>query len=143
MRFYRVVAKCGHVGRNHYYRGVFYIKALNGRDAAQIVRWKPRVKHHHKDAILGVCEVSWSEYKEGLSLSEKNPFFHCSNRYEQYCHYEEIYSDIIEETRDKKKRQEYYDDGGKRKKKKGLKYLHNSCKPVMDLLIKEYLNEAG
>ena len=56
--FYKVTAKCGHVGRNNYIEKDFFVKADSGRDAALIVRCKPRVKHDRKDAILSVKRES-------------------------------------------------------------------------------------
>lgn len=38
-RYYEVVAKCGHVGKRYYYRGVFYVNAETGAEAASAVRY--------------------------------------------------------------------------------------------------------
>ena len=50
--FYRVKAKCGHVGRNNYIVKNFYVVASSGKEAAHKVRYFPRVKHDRKDAYL-------------------------------------------------------------------------------------------
>ena len=62
MKMFKVTAKCGHVGRNHYVVKNFPVQASNGREAAKIARDLPRVKHHHKDAIINVEEITFSEY---------------------------------------------------------------------------------
>ena len=52
MKLFEVEAKCGHVGRKYFTLKVFPVKANSRKEAAAIVRNIPRVKHHHKDAIL-------------------------------------------------------------------------------------------
>lgn len=56
MNYYKVRAKCGHVGRNNYIIKPFFVKANDGKEAAKIVRNTPRVKHDHKYAIIDVKE---------------------------------------------------------------------------------------
>ena len=76
MRYYCVKAKCGHVGRNNYIEKNFYVKAENGKEAAFIVRNKPRVKHHQKDAIIDVIEISLEKYVLGKKIMENDDYFH-------------------------------------------------------------------
>ena len=52
--YYEVLAKCGHVGKKHYVPVKFAVIAEDGKEAAKMVRYFPRVKHNHKDAILNV-----------------------------------------------------------------------------------------
>jgi len=80
---YKVKAKCGHVGRNNYIVQDFFIVANSRREAAAIVRWMPRVKHHKKDAIFSVEEISFSEYQVGRYLEKHNPYFCATNSSEQ------------------------------------------------------------
>lgn len=80
---FRVIAKFGHVGRNKYYEGTVYVQAQSAKEAALLVRWMPRVKHHHKDAILSVEEVSQQEFCEGQATMNHNPYFACSNIQQQ------------------------------------------------------------
>lgn len=81
--FYRVKAKCGHVGRNCYVEKYFYVKAASGKEAAKKVRDFPRVKHHHKDAILSVERISYDEYMQGVESSSADSYFHVKNSSEQ------------------------------------------------------------
>lgn len=82
-RYYKVVAKCGHVGRHYYYEGVFYTIAEDGSEAASNVRRAGRVKHDHKDAILSVAEITEEEFHAGWREVKKNPYFRCRSKQEQ------------------------------------------------------------
>ena len=95
---YKVKAKCGHVGRNNYIVQDFFIVANSRREAAAIVRWMPRVKHHKKDAIFFVEEITFSEYREGRAIQEKNPYFKTTNSSEQKEINCLIYEDIYREN---------------------------------------------
>ena len=95
--YFEVVAKCGHVGRRFYYRGVFYIAAEDGKAAAKAVREFPRVKHDHRDAILQVTRVSEEEYLEGWVRYANDPYFRCKNIQEQGIYWEEISAHIYPE----------------------------------------------
>lgn len=97
--YFEVVAKCGHVGRRFYYRGVFYIAAEDGKAAAKAVREFPRVKHDHRDAILQVTRVSEEEYLEGWVRYAKDPYFRCKNIQEQGIYWEEISAHIYPEEK--------------------------------------------
>lgn len=98
MGFFEVMAKCGHVGNKQYYRGLFYVKAENGRAAAAIVRMTPRVKHDHKDAIIAVAKIDYSAYKAGQAVSRLNPFLNCRNVQEQRVFLAEIMENVYSET---------------------------------------------
>ena len=54
MRYYRVEALCGHVGKGRCIRKEFGVVASNGKEAARVCRTIPRVKHDFKEAILSV-----------------------------------------------------------------------------------------
>ena len=83
MKYYRVEAKCGHVGRNNYIIKSFYIHAENGKEAAFKTRRMPRVKHHHKYAIVSVNEIEYSEYLDGLNEIGTDSYFLARNSSEQ------------------------------------------------------------
>ena len=97
MKLYKVCAKCGHVGRNKYVEKLFLVKAETAEEAAAKVRWFPRVKHHHKDAIRDVEEISYEEYSELKKLHDEDPYFSCKNVQDQRS-YEEV--DIEDEAVD-------------------------------------------
>ncbi|MBE6587325.1 MAG: hypothetical protein E7647_02790 [Ruminococcaceae bacterium] len=84
MKYFRVRAKCGHVGGRKSYIDIdFYTVADNGQEAARLVRMAPRVKHHHKDAIRFVEEISPEEYLKGRAEYTKDPFVRCKNKQQQ------------------------------------------------------------
>lgn len=85
--YYKVNAKCGHVGRENYVIKTFAIKAESGKLAAAIVRNWPRVKHHHKDAIMSVVRIDFDEYSQIIETNMLDPYFSCVNVQEQrmYC----------------------------------------------------------
>lgn len=82
-RYYKVVAKCGHVGRNNYIPVQFAVIALNGKEAAKKVRNFPRVKHNHKDAILNCIEISYADYLQLANINSKDEYLQCKNIQQQ------------------------------------------------------------
>jgi hypothetical protein len=104
MEFFEVTAKCGHVGKGQYYEGLFYVRAESGRAAAALVRQNPRVKHDHKDAILGVLKIGCMEFKLGQAAYRNNPYFNCHSVQDQRLHFEEIADKIVPESPHKRER---------------------------------------
>ena len=99
MKYYKVEAKCGHVGRNNYIIKMFYVCAMDGKEAAFKVRLSPRVKHHRKDAIRRVNEIKYEEYLNGLNRLKTDPYFLAHNSAEQRatCVFDDC--EIIKEER--------------------------------------------
>lgn len=97
-KFYEVQAKCGHVGKGNFFRGTFYVRANSGSEAAMITRNAPRVKHHHKDAILSVREITQAEFLEGKESRKDIPYYACKNIQEQRACLDEIRMNIEEES---------------------------------------------
>ncbi len=83
VKYFKVTAKCGHVGKGKYIPITFAICAENGKEAAAFARLLPRVKHDHKDAILNCEMVSYAEYYEILEKNNNDPYLHCKNRRDQ------------------------------------------------------------
>ena len=100
--YYKVLAKCGHVGRNNYIIKCFFVKANDGEEAAKIVRQKPRVKHHHKDAIRDVIAIELEEYLTGLKIMEADMYFKVQNSSDQRL-YNCVKQEDIYPEEDKKK----------------------------------------
>ena len=98
MKYFKVVAKGGHVGKSFYYRAVYFVSAENGREAALKVRKFPRVKHDRKDAIISVEKISFDEYKKGCSEEYRKPWHCCANVQEQSAFWNEIQDDVFEES---------------------------------------------
>ena len=83
MKLFEVEAKCGHVGQHCFTLKTFAVKAESKKEAAAKVRLFPRVKHHQKDAIRSVVEISLERYNELLKLNNDDPFLKCKNIQEQ------------------------------------------------------------
>ena len=83
MERYAVTAQFGHVGRGKYIPKTIPVYAENGREAAEKVRWMPRVKHHRKDAIIDVRKISEEEYLELKEINKKDPYFKVGSKQEQ------------------------------------------------------------
>jgi hypothetical protein len=84
------MTKCGHVGNNFYIPITFVIRAENAREAAAVARQQPRVKHHHKDAILEVKCINEFEAREICRLNDLDPYLKCKNKQEQRAFVEQI-----------------------------------------------------
>ena len=128
--FYKVKAKCGHVGRNNYIEKYFYVAAESGKEAALIVRYKPRVKHDKKDAILNVEKISEEEFKIGVEHLKADTYFHVSNSTEQRL----IGAVDPQEVKREPKRCDYA-------KKKNSSYLLKRLK-IIENQYKEMLSEV-
>lgn len=82
-KYYSVKTKCGHVGKLKCVWIDFAIVAENGKEAAKKARQTARAKHHHKNTIQSVKEISLTEF---INLKDKNdadPYLHAKNHREQ------------------------------------------------------------
>lgn len=102
MNYYLVKAKCGHVRKSNYIIKGFYVKAESNKEAASIVRQKPRVKHNHKDAIRSVTQIDYQEYLLGICANRKDPYFLVHNSTDQRRHCQFDYGEIIKEEEPRK-----------------------------------------
>ena len=66
-KFWKVVARGGHVGAGNAAELIFYIEAPDALRANDAVRRFPAVKHHKNNAILKIVEITEEEYLENLS----------------------------------------------------------------------------
>lgn len=126
MSMYEVCAKCGHVGRNYYVEKTFAVRAENAKKAAEAVRWFPRVKHHHKDAIRYVNEIDSDRYDEILRVNQTDQYFVCQNIQEQRMYVEEnIFAESYvsyDNKSDTIEKHEFYD--GKTKIRNPKRYIN-------------------
>ena len=104
-RYFKVNAKCGHVGKGNYINFDFAVVAASAKEAAAKTRFFGRVKHHYKDAINSVEEISYDEFNELVEKIANDPYISCDNiqqqrRIENF--YERISSyDFEEEKKDR------------------------------------------
>ncbi len=101
MKYYEIKAKCGHVGKNNYYVGTLYLYGENGREAAAWARRHPRVKHDQKDAILGVTEISYEDYRRGKVQTRKSVYWTstCIQQQRMFC--PELVNQVLQENNKK------------------------------------------
>lgn len=101
MNYYKVDAKCGHVGRYYYIIKSFFVEACDKKEAASLTRQIPRVKHHQKDAIRKVEQISYISYLVGKERNKLDPYFFVTNSSEQRRKCPLIASMIIPEEKEK------------------------------------------
>lgn len=106
MRYFMVTAKCGHVGKDFYIPIDFPVRADSAKEAAAAARSLPRVKHHHKDAILSVTEVSYADYEDLRYVNSFDPYLHCRCIQDQRAEYDAVYNRIVEEARPERRAKE-------------------------------------
>ncbi len=131
-KYFKVVAKCGHVGKKKYVPIQFAVKAFDGKEAAKKARNFKRVKHHHKDAILQCKEVDYEEFLAIYNANEDDPYLKCQNKQDQRRI--DIYARIQEEPQS-----ESFADKEKRKKK--IAYKEKKYKILERLWRKDYHHE--
>lgn len=96
--FYKVVAKCGHVGKRKYIEVAFGVKFNSKKEAARYILSHGKVKKQLKDAISYVEEISYDEYVELLKSNENNAYIRSHYKKERT-----IDDDSILELKDKKR----------------------------------------
>ena len=128
-KYFEVTAKCGHVGKNKYIPITFFVNAESAKEAAEICRDIPRVKHDHRDAILNVAEITNTEFVEGIRNNECDPYLQAKNIQQQRKVKDVIATRILDEKTSLKPSKEI------RKKKiyHGKEQLKNPKKKFMDL----------
>ena len=93
-KYYAVTTKCGHVGKGKFINVTFAISAEDGKEAAEIGRWLPRVKHHYKYCITDVKCISYDDYLELCEENNNNPYLKCKNVQEQNETCPNIYDNV-------------------------------------------------
>lgn len=83
MKYYKVITKCGHVGRKSYIPITFAINAESGKEASKVARNLPRVKHNRRFAIISCEEIMHDEYLEIKRINNNDPYLNCKNIQQQ------------------------------------------------------------
>lgn len=118
MKYFMVTAKCGHVGRNNFYKGKLFFKAESRKEAARFARDCPRVKHDRKDAILKVEEIDFDTFEMGREINHSIHYYTCENLLFQRKYLSEIEDDIYLED-------SVYEEKKKMSKKHSLRVSFN------------------
>ena len=104
MAYFKIDAKCGHVGKSNYIVKSFYIECNSKKEAASIVRQLPRVKHHHKDAIINVAKINEDDFNKGRLENSNDPYFQATSSSEQRLTCTISLDEIIKESENTKKK---------------------------------------
>jgi transcription initiation factor TFIIIB Brf1 subunit/transcription initiation factor TFIIB len=94
---YVVTAKCGHVGKNKYIPIDFPVKASSMKEAAERIRNRPRVKHHHKDAIITIQVVDQETFDKLLDVNSSDQYLKVSSSTDQRRFCESLDERIVAE----------------------------------------------
>lgn len=77
LKFFKVEARCGHVGDGMFYPVNFYVTGKNKEEAVEKVKAFPRVKKSNaKSAIISIREIDRDGYEKGQIEMQNNPFLH-------------------------------------------------------------------
>ena len=76
-KYFKVIAKCGHVGKGNYVPIAFPVKADSRSEASQKVMGFHRVKKQLNDAIISCTPIDRKSYKELKRANAQNPYLHC------------------------------------------------------------------
>jgi hypothetical protein len=82
-KYFSVKTKCGHVGKLNCVWIDFAIVAESAKEAAAIARQIARVKHHHKNTIKEVVEITVDEFCKLKAINDADPYLHAKNHREQ------------------------------------------------------------
>ena len=127
MKHFAVTAQFGHVGRGKYLPKTVAILAESGEEAAEKVRWMPRVKHHRKYAIIDVKRITEEEYRELKKANREDPYFKVGSKQEQEKLCPDIKEIVVEcKKTDSKRKKTERDDIVKYKMKRN-KLIHNEA----------------
>lgn len=132
MKYYGVEALCGHVGRGRCVRKNFGVIAENGKEAARKGREMPRVKHHVKEAILSVRELTYHDYLTIIIGNDYDPYFTAKNIQEQRL----ACMDMMVEDLDDYRRGSQYKKGRSKISKKAYE---NRYVPHDDMISEMYM----
>lgn len=76
-KYFKVIAKCGHVGKGNYVPVAFAVKAESRSDASQKVMRYHRVKKQLSDAIISCEKIDKKSYKELVHVNANDPYLQC------------------------------------------------------------------
>lgn len=121
-KYFKVIAKCGHAGRNKYVPVSFAVVAQNKSEASQKALTFPRVKKHLHDAIISCEEIEKRTFKEIIKSNSKNEYLKGKCRRDRYFEgFQEMVKENIkvfyhkrklEPQKSAKYRKEKYENGG-------------------------------
>lgn len=121
-KYFKVIAKCGHVGKNKYVPIPFAVSAQSRSEASQKALKFPRVKKQLDDAIISCEEIDKKTFKEIIKANQSNQYLKGKcNRDNCFDGFQEMIEDNvkvfyhkrkIEPAKSMKYRRERYENGG-------------------------------
>ena len=84
-KYFKVIAKCGHVGKRHYIPIAYAVVAKSAHEASQAVMKYRRVKKHMKSAIISCAEISKEDYNTLKEENDNNPYLHCKVNKDEFA----------------------------------------------------------
>ncbi len=96
---YAVTCRCGHVGQHRYMPITFPVVALSKKEASEVARHIPRVKHDHKYAILDNRQINQREFKELIRINNEDPYLNIRSSYQENAEIKKMYDErcVLEE----------------------------------------------
>ena len=134
-RYYKVDTLIGHVGGNNFSIQPLAIAARNKKEASELARRTPRVKHDNKQVIKGIEEITREEFNRLYFTTSMNPFFVCKNAHEQMSFEKPLIKVERKRGRPKKNTKK---ESSSYKKQKSLIIVKSK-----NMEIKEYQNSLG
>jgi len=88
LRLFEITVKAGHgdqgrKGQGYFIPITFAIAAVDGKAAAEIARWMPRVKHHDRFAVLSLKEIDQERFDEIIKDNDADLFLKVTSKQEQ------------------------------------------------------------
>ena len=75
LKYYAVLCKGGHTKNSNSFMPILTPqKAASAKAAAQLVRYKGRIKHDSKNAIIFVAEITREQYETLKRIDKKDPY---------------------------------------------------------------------
>lgn len=121
-KYFKVIAKCGHVGKNKYVPIPFAVSAQSRSEASQKALKFPRVKKHLDDAIISCEEIDRKIFIEIIKANKSNQYLKGKCKRDNcFDGFQEMIKDNIrvryrkrkiEPSKSMKYRKERYENGG-------------------------------
>lgn len=75
--YYKVVCKCGHIGKMKYIPIAYAVCADSAKSAETKAKKIGRVKHDAEDAIIHCSKISYEEYLIIKEINDNDPYLGC------------------------------------------------------------------
>ncbi|MCI5820157.1 MAG: hypothetical protein MRZ86_06200 [Acidaminococcus sp.] len=73
--YFRVIAKCGNLGKRAYVPISFAVKAQNAKEAVEVAKNQPYVRKDFASPIISITEIDKESYEYLVAVNQNDPFF--------------------------------------------------------------------